>query len=289
MIVVTGATGQLGREVVEALARRIPPERIAVSVRDPSKAAALSHRGVRVRRGDFADAQSLRHAFEGATQVLLISSNARATGGDPLAQHQNAIAAARDAGAGRIVYTSHMAASDTSAFPPMRDHFATERMLIDSGLPHTILRNGFYASSGIAMLGDAVHTGVLSVPKDGPVAWTAHADLAEAAAIVLLNDGMFDGATPPLTGAELLDLEQVAALAALSRGTSIRRDTIADDVLLTQFAARGVPDRAAAVVLGFYLASRNGEFGPVDPMLERLLGRPPVAVKDLFARTNPES
>src|SRR5690606_3806064 len=125
MIIVTGATGQLGRAIVENLVRRVPAEQVGASCRDPEKASALVALGVRVRRGDFEEPASLAHAFEGATQLLLVSSNARARGGDALAQHRRAIEAARRAGVRRIVYTSHMAASASSAFPPMHDHAAT--------------------------------------------------------------------------------------------------------------------------------------------------------------------
>src|SRR5687768_15452866 len=98
MIIVTGATGQLGRAVVQQLVARVPADQIGVSVREPTKAGELAALGVRVRRGDFTDPASLRHAFAGARQVLIVSSNARATGGDTLAQHRAAIEAARAVG-----------------------------------------------------------------------------------------------------------------------------------------------------------------------------------------------
>ena len=225
MIIVTGATGQLGRAIVEDLVKRVPPSEVGASVRDPEKAAGLRELGVRVRRGDFAAPETLAHAFEGATQVLIISSNARATGGDTLAQHQAAITAARTAGAKRVLYTSHMAASASSAFPPARDHAATEDMLRASGLAWTSLRNGFHASSGIAMMGNAFETGVLAAPADGKVCWTTHADLAAAAAAILANEGSFDGPTPPLTGSELLDFADVARFAT-DVGLVTRREVI---------------------------------------------------------------
>ena len=122
MIIVTGATGQLGRLIVQELLALMSADQIGVSVRDPGKATDLAARGVRVRRGDFDDPASLADAFELATQVLIVSSNAAASGGDPLAQHRTAIAAAKAVRARRIVYTSHMGVSATSAFLPMRDH-----------------------------------------------------------------------------------------------------------------------------------------------------------------------
>ncbi len=283
MIVVTGATGPLGRAIIEQLVTRVPAGQVGASVRDPAKAADLAALGVRVRQGNFDDPASLRDAFEGATQVLVVSSNAAATGGDPLAQHRSAIQAARAAGAGRIVYTSHMGASASSAFPPMHTHAATEAMLAESGLAWTALRHGFYATSGVAFLGDAAATGVLAAPADGPVSWTAHADLAEAAATVLADPGRDDGPTPPLTGAEALDLAAVAGLAAEVLGRPVRREVIADDALRARMAARGAPGPAANIALGFYTASRAGEFAAVDPTLERLLGRRPTSMRAVLA------
>lgn len=283
MIIVTGATGQLGRAIVEALVARVPPDHIGVSVRDPARAGDLQTLGVRVRRGDFDDADSLRSAFEGAAQVLIVSSNARASGGDPLAQHRSAINAAKVAGARRIVYTSHMAASPSSAFPPMRDHAATEAMLGRSGCAWTALRNGFYAASGIAMMGDALTTGVIAAPADGPVAWTAHADLAEAAAVILASEGSYAGPTPPLTATEALDLDDMARVASALLGREVRRDTITEDALGDRLTERGAPPAAAAIALGLYRAARGGEFAATDPTLERLIGHPPATMRGAIA------
>lgn len=283
MIIVTGATGNLGRAIVEKLVDRVPANQVGASVRDPGKAADLAALGVRVRQGDFGVPESLRHAFEGATQLLIVSSNAGAYGGDPLAQHRSAIEAARAAGAGRIVYTSHMAASDSSAFPPMLDHHATEEMLRQSGLAWTALRNGFYASSGIFMMGDALKTGIIEAPADGKVAWTAHADLAEAAAIILANEGRYDGPTPPLTGSQALDLADLAGIASDLLNRPVRREILTDLDLRAKMVARGASERFALITLGVYVASRKGEFAPADPTLERLLGRRPISLRDLLA------
>jgi len=281
MINVTGATGHLGRAIVERLVERIPASRVGASVRDLERAAELKALGVRVRQGDFDNPESLRHAFEGATQVLIVSSNARASGGDPLAQHRSAIESARAAGAGRVVYTSHMAVSGSSAFPPMLDHDATEEMLRQSGLAWTALRNGFYGASGIALMGDALETGVLEAPADGKVSWTAHADLAEAAAIILADEG-YGGSTQPLTGSQSLDLADLAGIASQLLDRPIRRQTISDEDLRVRMTTRGAPGRAADLVLGLYVASREGEFADVDPTLERLLGRRPMSMRDLI-------
>ncbi len=282
MIIVTGATGQLGRAIVEQLVTRAPASGLAVSVRDPAKAVDLGALGVRVRHGDFAAPDSLAHAFEGATQVLIVSSNARAQGGDTLAQHRAAIAAAVAAGARRIVYTSHMGASGTSKFAPMLDHAATEDMLRASGTAWTALRNGFYASSGVQLMGDALTTGVIEAPADGKVSWTTHADLAEAAAILLADEGRFNGPTPPLTGAQALDLADMAVIMSEVLGRAMRPEVLSDEDLRARMAARGAPGAAADMVLGLYRASRDGEFAAVDATLEGLLGRRPVEMREVI-------
>ncbi len=283
MLIVTGSSGQLGHAIVERLVDRVPANRVGASTRDPRKAADLSALGVRVRQGDFNDPDSLRHAFEGATQVLIVSSNARSQGGDPLAQHRTAIEAARAAGAGRIVYTSHMAASVASAFPPMHDHAETEEMLRRSGMAWTALRHGFYGASGIAMMGDAMATGTIETAADGKFSWTAHADLAEAAAIILADEGRYDGPTPPLTGSQALDFADLAGIASEMRKKPVHRKILTDEAMRAKIAAGGAPARAVDMVMGLYIAARNGEFAAIDPTLERLLGRPPISMRDLMA------
>lgn len=283
MIIVTGATGQLGHLIVEKLVARVAGAGVGVSVRDPEKASGLTALGVRVRQGDFGDPASLRHAFEGAAQVLMVSSNAAASGGDPLAQHRTAIEAACAAGAKRIVYTSHMASSPQSSFPPMRDHAATEAMLRESGVPWTALRNGFYGASAIAMMTEALSTGKLETAADGKVSWTAHADLAEAAAIILAEERPYDGPTPPLTSTDAHDFGDLAALASELLKKKVERVIRTDEEMRAKVLSRGAPARVADMVLGLYIAARNGEFAAIDPTLEKLLGRRPVTMRELMA------
>lgn len=277
MLVVTGATGHLGSRVVEQLLDRVPAAEVAVSVRDVAAASALAGRGVRVRAGDFTDPPSLRHAFEGAERVLVVSAAIR--GGGAVAANTAALDAARAAGASRVLYTSHQAASRTSLFAAQPAHAATEEHLAGLGVPFTALRNGFYASALAFPLGDALRTGRLEAPADGPVSWTAHADLAEAAATALVDDGVLDGVTPPLTASEAVDLEGVAALLSDVTGRDVTRVVVDDDAWAAAAVGRGMPAAAADFALGMYRAARRGEFAVTDPALERLLGRPPVPVR----------
>ena len=278
MIIITGATGQLGSQVVHLLLERVPTG-VGVSVRNPDRAADLVARGVRVRRGDFTHPDSLADAFEGATQVLIISANE--TGGAAVAQHAAAIDAARAAGAERILYTSHQAASADSLFAPMRDHAATERYLAETGMPFTALRNGFYASTVPNLLGLALETGELVAPADGPVSWTTHADLAEAAAIILTDEGQFGGATPPLTAPDALDLKDIAGILTELSGRTIHRIVADDDEWTAGLTRHGVPAEQANMFLGMFRASRRGEFA-AGSTLGNLLGRGATPVRSIL-------
>lgn len=283
MIVVTGATGKLGQRIVEQLVELLPAGQIGATAREPTKADALTKKGVRVRQGDFAQPASLASAFEGVTQLLLVSSNAEAYGGDALAQHRAVIDAARAAGARRIVYTSHMGVSPTSAFSPMHNHAATEAMLRDSGIAYTALRNGFYASTVPMAVGDAASSGVLATPQDGKVSWTAHADLAAAAAQIVMQEGRFDGPTPPLTAAEALDFADVATILSQLHGRPVEWQPISDEEQEKRLSANGVPAHVIGIMLGMYRAARVGEFAAVDPTLATLLGRNPTSLRDVLA------
>jgi uncharacterized protein YbjT (DUF2867 family) len=276
MIIVTGATGLLGRQIVEQLLTRVPADQVGLSVRDPKKAQAFADHGVRVRQGSFTDAGSLAHAFEGATQVLIVSVDKM--GDEAVRQHRAAIDGAVAAGARRILYTSHMGASASSHFQPCRDHAATEEALRACGVPFTSLRNGFYAASAVQFLGHAMQSGEVVLPADGPVSWTAHADLAAAAAAILADEGRFEGPTPSLTAAQALTFDGIARIATDITGRTITRTTASDDQFRDHLVGRGVPAEAADQLLGVFVASRAAEFAAVDPTLARLLGREPTAV-----------
>lgn len=284
MIIVTGANGKLGRGVVEQLLKRIPAEQIGVSVRDASQAQALEERGVRVRHGDFANAESLPNAFEGASQVLLVSTGILGDAG--IRQHQIAIDAAKQSGAGRVLYTSHMGASSTSYFPPMVHHAATEELLKESGMRHASLRNGFYASSLVGLIGDAIQTGEWIVPEDGPVAWTTHSDLAEATA-ALLTEKNGDGPSPNLTASEAFDTEGVAAMVSDIVGRPIYRKVVTDEAYRAYLTAQGFPEMRVAITLGLFRASRNGDFAQTSNALADLIGRPPVTLRDFLKASLP--
>ncbi|KUN40676.1 NAD(P)-dependent oxidoreductase [Streptomyces longwoodensis] len=272
MFVITGATGQLGSRIVRRLLTQVPPEQLVACVRDPERAAGLLAEGVDVRRGDFTDPASLAEAFKGASQVLVVSVND--SGDGAVAQHRAAIDAARAAGAERILYTSHQGADADSLFAPMPDHAATERYLTTTGAPFTSLRNGFYAATVPLLLGGALETGELRAPADGPVSWTTHDDLAEAAAVLLADEGRYEGPTPPLTAARAYDLDDVAGILTRIGGRTVRRVVVEDEDWAAGLVGHGMPAEQADLLLGMFHASRRGEFATTGSALEDLLGRP---------------
>lgn len=147
----------------------------------------------------------------------------------------------------------------------------------------TTLRNGFYATSAIQLMGPAISTGTTVAPEDGPVRWTAHADLADAAVIALTDPARLDGPTPPLTGPEALDFSGIARIASELTGRQITRVTVGDDEWLQAMRSHGMPEDRAAFLPGIFTASRNGEFNVVDPTLGELIGHPATPVRDILA------
>lgn len=283
MIIVTGATGKLGRQVVEQLLTRISPNDVGVSVRDASRAEDLAARGVRVREGSFTDPTSLADAFQGASQVLIISVDK--LGAEAVRQHRTAIDAAVAVGARRILYTSHAGAGHDSHFQACRDHATTEDALAASGVAFTSLRNGFYAATVAQTIGSALQSGEIVLPIDGPVSWTDYTDLAEAAAVILADEGRFDGSTPPLTGSRAYTYDDVAALATELTGRPFIRKTVPDEQFRQQLVGHGVPAEATDVILSIFAASRDGDYAAVDPTLAELIGREPVELATVLRPT----
>lgn len=280
MLVITGATGALNGATVDHLLERLPASDIAIVVRDVTKARRFADHGVVVRQGDYADPASLPAAFDGAEQLLLVSASD--PGADAVSLHRTAIDAAVAAGVQRILYTSHQGASPDSAFRPCRDHAATERLLVDSGVAWTALRNGFYAHTLNFLLGPWRQTGVIALPADGPTSWTAREDSAEAAARILLSPHPHDGPTT-LTAAAAVTLDDVAATASDLRGRPVTRVVVDDQEWVATRVAAGTPAPMAQFTLGIFQAARAGGFAGVDPLLGDLLGRAPRTVRDLLA------
>ncbi|WP_433363117.1 NmrA family NAD(P)-binding protein [Actinoplanes sp. CA-142083] len=277
MIIVTGATGALNGASVDHLLERLPAGDIAVAVRDIAKAERFAQRGVEVRHGDYADPDSLPAAFAGADQLLLVSSNDPAA--DAIGLHRTAIDAAVTAGVKRILYTSHQAAAADNPFRPGRNHFATEQLLAASGIAWTSLRNGFYAHSIQWLAGPWRETGVIAVPGDGPVSWTAREDAAEAAAVILGSPGGYDGPVT-ITAPAAPTFAELAEIASELSGRTIRYQRMEERDWVAAQAAAGQPEHMTRFLLGFYQAAERGFFAGVDPLLGQLLGRQPRGARD---------
>ena len=294
MLVITGATGALNGATVDHLLKRLPAEQITVAVRDVAKAQRFAQRGVAVRHGDYHDPASLPAAFDGADQLLLVSTNDPTA--DAVSLHRTAIDAAVAAGVGRILYTSHQAAALNSPFGPGHDHAVTEQLLAGSGLPWTSLRNGFYAHSLTWLAGPWRETGVIAVPGDGPVSWTAREDAAEAAAVILASNGTSNGASngasdsayngpTTLTASAAPTFQEIAAIASELTGRTIECVAVDDDTWVAAQIDHGVPEVMVRLLLGFYRAAQQGAFAGVDPLLGKLLGREPRTARDVLAAT----
>lgn len=281
MYVITGATGALNGATVDHLLKRVPAEEVVVAVRDVAQAHRFAQLGVGVRRGDYADPTSLTGAFEGADQLLLVSASD--PGADALSLHRAAIDAAVAAGVGRILYTSHQGAAFDSPFRPARDHAATEQLLAESGVPWTSLRNGFYAHSLNWLLGPWRETGVIAVPGDGPVSWTAREEAAEAAAVILTSNGAYDGPTT-ITADEAPTFDDIAKVASEVTARAITCTVMNEDEWVSAQVSQGAQERMARFTLGMYQAAQRGFFAGTDPLLGMLLGRQPRTVHNLLAQ-----
>ena len=279
MIVVTGATGGLGGATVERLLERVPADRIAVSVRDTAKARHLADRGVRVRQGSYEGPAALRDSFAGAEQVLVVSGNDPAA--DLIALHRNAVEAAVEAGARRIVYPSQQGAVPGNPYPPSEFHIATEAILAGSGIAWTALRNGAYGPLD-QVLGPWQSTGEIVQPEDGPVPYTDRDDIAEATAALLAGDRAVDGPVT-LAAPTAVTFDDLASIASDLTGRTIKRVVVDDERWVAEQVAQGVPEQVARLILTWHRAGRAGYFAETGPLLTELLGREPRSAADRLA------
>ncbi|WP_436520353.1 SDR family oxidoreductase [Actinoplanes sp. HUAS TT8] len=279
-IAVTGATGHLGRLVVDALiSRGVEPGSIVAAVRSPEKAAGLLARGVQVREADFDRPETLAGAFAGVDKLLLISTSSP---GSRLAQHTAAIEAAKTAGVGFVAYTSILRA-DTTPVLLAADHKATEEALAASGLAHSFLRNGWYYENYTAQLPTVKSTGsFLGSAGEGRIAAATRADYAEAAAVALLLENPRTayelGGDTPFTMAEL------AAEVSAQLGTTIAYTDVPAEKLVEILSGAGVPEGFAAILADTDVHIReNGALDNAGSDLSDLIGRPTTPLADAVA------
>lgn len=275
---VTGATGHLGRLVVaELLARGTSPADVVALVRDPAKAADLATRGVQVREADYDRPATLAPALAGVDALLLISGSAI---GQRERQHAAVIDAAVAAGVQRIAYTSVLRA-DSTDLPVAPEHVATEALLRASGLPTTLLRNGWYTENYLGLVGQAEATGSISSATRGArVSPAARADLAVAAVASLL-DGSTAGRTYELGGPSFTMDELAAALAEVL-GRPVAHHDVTPEQLAQGLAAAGLDEGTAGFLVAVDVATAGGALEVSSADLEELLGRPATPLLDVL-------
>jgi NAD(P)H dehydrogenase (quinone) len=272
MIVVTGATGQLGRLVVEGLVNQVPVEQIAVVVRDPAKAVRFGELGVEVRVADYSEPATLADAFKEGEKVLLISGSEV---GQRVPQHKAVIDAAK---AALLGYTSILG-GPAADFELAREHQITERYLIDSGLPYVLLRNGWYHENYTGALGQVLaNGGVLTSAAEGAkIASATRADFAAAAVAVLTTEG-HENKEYELSGDDAWTYEEYAAEVSRQLGKDVAVNRVPGETHREILVGAGVPDPFAAILVGVEDAISRGLLAVQTGDLSKLIGRPTTPI-----------
>lgn len=279
---VTGATGQLGRLVVEKLKEKGLVENVIALVRSPQKAADL---GVEAREFDYNNPDTLVDALKGIDNLILISGNEL---GQRAAQHANVIEAAKKAGVKWVVYTSLLHA-DTSTLSLAPEHFATEKTLQASGLSYTILRNGWYTENYTGSVAGAVGTGAfIGSAGEGKISSAARADFAEAIAVVITGEGHQDK-TYELAGDDSYTLADLAAEISKQSEKAIPYNDLPETEYAKILKSFGVPEGFADAIASWDVAASKGYLFAASHQLSKLIGKPttPLAatVKEALAGT----
>jgi NAD(P)H dehydrogenase (quinone) len=273
---ITGASGQLGRLVVQDLLRTCDPTDIVAIVRDPAKAADLAAAGVEIRTADYEDRASLDAAVAGLDRLLLISSNEL---GKRFAQHKNVIDAAKAGAVKQVIYTSAPKAT-TSSLVLAPEHKATEEYLAASGLDYTVLRNNWYSENYANSIQSAAKSGALvTATGEGRVASAERADYAAGAAAVLTTAG-HEGKVYELSGDKAWDYTELAAAIAEATGSACLYKPVTPDELKAGMVAGGLDEGIAGFVAALDAGIAEGTLADATGDLQGLIGRPTTPLKD---------
>lgn len=279
MILVTGATGHLGSQVIEHLQKHIPASSIAALIRDENKAQELKTQGVQLRVADYHDTTALGKAMEGVDKVLLISSS---DFNDRLQQHKNVVDAAKNAGVKHIAYTGvSMKNQDSSVLKDfMGDHFDTDEYIRQSGVPYTLLQHNLYADVLPMFLGGSVlENGIYFPAGNGKVPFALRSEMAEAAANVLLSDE-HAGKTYRINSTESYDFNTIAQTLSERSGKTVNYIDAEVGEFEAALKGAGLPEMIIGMTVGFATAMKDGDFDTVSSDLETLLGRKPAGVQE---------
>ncbi|MCW5773206.1 MAG: SDR family oxidoreductase [Rhodospirillaceae bacterium] len=280
MIAVTGATGQLGRLVVAALLNKRLAAPLVAVVRDPAKAGDLAGKGVLTRQADYEQPKGLQEAFAGVEKLLLISGSEL---GRRAVQHAAVIDAARRAGVALIAYTSVLHA-DRSTLGLAEEHRQTEADLRQSGVPHVLLRNGWYSENYTAAIPQALaHGAVFGSAGQGRIASASRSDFADAAAAILASVEDQAGRIYELAGDDAYTLEEFAAELSRQAGVPIRYQDIPEADYRNALIGAGLPQALAAMIAQSDAAARDGALFDAGRQLSKLIGRPTTPLKAAIA------
>ena len=278
MIVVTGASGQLGRLVIQELLARVPASSIVAAVRKPASVADLAAKGVQVREADYTRPETLDAAFKGADKVLLISSSEV---GQRVAQHRHVVDAVKRAGVSLLAYTSLLHA-DTSPLGLAAEHVATEAAIQASGVPAVILRNGWYTENYLASVPVALqHGAFIGCAGAGRIASAARADYAAAAAAALTQEGQA-GRVYELAGDESYTLSDLAAVLSAATGKQIPYVDLPQSEFEAALAGAGLPQPVAALLADSDAGAARGGLFDDGHQLSGLIGRPTSSLVSLL-------
>src|SRR2546426_7413351 len=274
-LLVSGASGRLGRRIVEILADA-GADRLVATTRSPERLAGLAKRGVVVRRADFDDPKSLQAAFAGADRLLLVSTDAIDSPGRRIEQHSTAIDAARLAGVGHVVYTSF--ADPDPRFLVAADHWATERALAASGLGWTALRHNLYTEYLAQVLPEAIASGrLVAAAGEGGAAFVTREDCARAAAAALSSTDTGDRVLE-IAGPAIVTVREVAKLASELAGRPVSYVPVEPAVLKAGLVAGGLRGHVADVLVSMHVAMAQGKFMAATSAVAGLPGRAPTTV-----------
>ncbi|HCR3336239.1 TPA: SDR family oxidoreductase [Morganella morganii] len=276
MIAITGATGLLGQHVIENLLQTVPAGQIVAIVRNPAKGASLSRKGISVRQADYNDEASLIRALQGVEKLLLISSSEI---GQRVTQHRNVINAAKSANVKFIAYTSLLHA-DISPLGLHTEHVETEKMLADSGILYTLLRNGWYTENYLASVPAALEHGVfIGAAGDGKIASAARADYAAAAARVI-SEGGHAGKVYELAGDEAWTLTRLAKELTEQSGKNVVYQNLSQADFVVALKNAGLPDELSEMLADSDVGASVGGLFDDSHTLSKLIGRPTTTLAE---------
>ncbi|WP_247237068.1 SDR family oxidoreductase [Telluribacter sp. SYSU D00476] len=275
---ITGATGHLGRLVIDKLKGKVSADSLVALVRSPQKAADL---GVEAREADYNKPETLDSALSGIDTLLFISGS---EAGKRAKQHQDVIEAAKKAGVRWIVYTSLLHA-DISKISLAGEHRATEAALKEAGIPYTLLRNGWYTENYAGSIPGALAAGAfIGSAGEGRISSAARADYAEAAVAVLTGEG-HEGKVYELAGDEAFTLSDLAAEVSLQTGKAIPYKNMSQDEYAATLASFGLPEGLAQAIAGWDAAAAEDALYDESRQLSALIGRPTTPLSETVAET----